>query len=121
MKTLIPTLLILILAGCGNKTSQDVNWVPLQGTTWLYNDDKNEVEDYTVTFAARGKLKTRHPNDITPDNDAWKQEGAKVVWSYNDSYAVYKGTFENKDLISGKAVNKTGKSWNWTLKRVDVK
>jgi hypothetical protein len=88
----------------------------LMGTVWRYEDDELA---YIITFDEQGKLVTTHPFDVTPQNDNWEQENAKLIFSYNNSFSVYEGTIVSESLIIGTAHNGEH-NWKWRAYRVDM-
>ncbi len=87
----------------------------LQETVWRYEDGDLS---YEIMFSEDGKLVSTHPNDMTPFNDFWEQEGNIIKFSYNDGFSVYEGTINHRNLITGKASNASAK-WQWKLYRID--
>lgn len=112
MKALISISIfsLFVLSSCSifnkNKYTSD-----LTGSTW---NIKASGREYTITFKLGGVLASTHPNDVTPDNDTWEQNGANVTFYFNDKYATYKGKFVAKDKIEGTAKNKE-KTWPFWL------
>jgi hypothetical protein len=92
----------------------------LLGSTWLYRDDMAEESvEFDITFNEAGSLYNTHPNDNTPDNDTWTQDGTSVTMSFNDGYAICQGTISSDGThIEGTATNEVGKTWNWTAERI---
>ncbi len=116
MKKLLSFLILtIVLIGCSPKGKLSLTEVSLLGTTWKYSD---KDKSYKVEFGKKGKLKSTHPNDITPDNDFWKQSGNRLHFELNDGYAKYDGKIESSNLIKGTAKNSAKKSWKWTMKRI---
>jgi hypothetical protein len=105
----------MLITGCTYKAILNDEQAPdLTASTWNYTD--SDGDEYTITFLEGGKIKSTHPNDTTPDNDFWKQEGTVVKFSFNDAYSEYHGAFKNKNRITGTASNTKGKKWTWQLK-----
>lgn len=88
-------------------------------TTWkiTFKVEGERKWSYPITFEKDGYLQNGHPNDRTPDNDNWVQEGNKVTMYINEYYVTYKGTIVG-DRMTGNAVNKKGLKWNWRAKRL---
>ncbi|WP_157637896.1 hypothetical protein [Flexithrix dorotheae] len=95
---------------------QSLSTIDLQGTVWKYED---EDMVYDIVFGENGTLVSSHPHDITPENDAWSQDGETntISFSYNNNFSVYEGTLVNESLIVGKAHNRSF-SWEWKAYRV---
>jgi hypothetical protein len=87
----------------------------LTGTHWwiAYTEPGGTAYEYDLIFHPGGRLENSHPNETTPDNDAWLQTGDAVVLLFNDSYATYHGQIAG-DAMTGTAVNITGAAWSWT-------
>lgn len=103
--------MVLGFAGYSNKKP----YPQLSNTTWHYMDTDWE---YDMEFLSNGVLRTQHPNDKTPNNDKWLQNGNNVSFSFNNGYSTYEGKFSGNDIISGTAESKTGVIWNWKAIRV---
>jgi hypothetical protein len=86
----------------------------LTGTRWFiyYTEPSGDYYEYELRFQLNGRLENTHPNDSTPDNDAWQQSGDVVTLLFNDAYATYTGSIVG-DTITGTAVNVTGAFWSW--------
>lgn len=113
----ITTSAMLIMGGCATETPTPDNVAPpLAGTKWHYADEQWQ---YDLEFAANGVLHTTHPNDKTPDNDSWEQDGANVNIYFNNKFSQYKGTLSGNNLMSGTATNKKGATWTWKASRAD--
>ncbi len=95
---------------------QSLSTIDLQGTVWKYED---EDMVYDIIFGENGALVSSHPHDITPENDAWTQDGETnaISFSFNNNFSVYEGTLVNEGLIVGKAHNRSF-SWEWKAYRV---
>jgi hypothetical protein len=91
----------------------------LTGTRWFiyYTEPSGDHYEYELGFRHNGRLQNTHPNDSTPNNDAWEQSGDVVTLLFNDAYATYTGTIVG-DTITGTAVNITGASWSWDAYRL---
>ncbi len=115
---IILTSFSLMQTACTNKEPLEINaGFPLvSNTKWHYMDTDWE---YDIEFLPNGMLRTKHPNDRTPNNDTWKQSGDKVYFYFNDKYSTYEGTFSGSNIISGTAESKTGAIWNWKATRVE--
>jgi hypothetical protein len=74
----------------------------LAGTTWNYKDNDS---DFKITFDAKEKLHSTNKNDVTTENDTWRQEGSKVYFDFNDKYSSYEGQLFGQDSITGKGHN----------------
>lgn len=109
--------LVLVQTGCSNKKPviKKNPYPQLSNTTWHYIDTDWE---YNMEFLSNGILRTQHPNDKTPNNDKWQQQGYNVNFSFNNGYSTYYGKFSGNDMISGTAESKTGIIWNWKAMRV---
>jgi opacity protein-like surface antigen len=117
--TLIVVLVLLLLFTFACRTLQGGGSSDVTGTTWTMTYyDKAVQQEYTydITFLAGGKLSNSHPNDTTPDNDSWEQNGTTVTLYFNNSYATYTGTIEGNS-ISGTASNVAGSTWEWSAVR----
>jgi hypothetical protein len=86
---------------------------PLLGTTWSGID--SDGASYTYEFRAGGALHYTSPTG-TFDNGTWKQTGDHVAWEMNGHYSDYEGTIR-RTLIEGKARNKAGHTWTWSLEK----
>jgi hypothetical protein len=88
-------------------------------TRWIivYHAPNEGDREYYLIFHENGVLENTHPNDKTHDNDTWALEGSEIVIRFNDGYAVYRGTFSDRDAMAGTATNKVGESWEWTASR----
>ena len=91
----------------------------LIGSRWeiAVNEPSGVHMEYYLIFHENGVLETTHPNDKTYDNDTWELDGEEIVIRFNDGYAVYRGTFSDRDTMAGTATNKVGESWEWTASR----
>lgn len=108
---------VALMNACSSrKNSSATNAYNLLNSTWQYSDSDNDRR-YNITFARKGKLKSTHPNDVTPDNDTWEQNGENVRFYFNDKYATYEGKFYGPDSIKGSAGNKQT-SWSFLLVRI---
>lgn len=98
-------------------------YVPVEndliGTRWIitYHAPNEGAREYFLIFHENGVLENTHPNDKTFDNDTWALEGSGIVIRFNDGYAVYRGTFSDRDTMGGTATNKVGESWEWQATR----
>ncbi|MCK5871346.1 MAG: hypothetical protein KAG26_00850 [Methylococcales bacterium] len=123
MKTLNYRVLFILISvfllqsACSNQKPIIIKnpYPQLSNTTWHYIDTDWE---YDMEFLSNGVLRTQHPNDKTPNNDKWLQNGNKVSFSFNNGYSNYEGKFSGNDIISGTAESKTGVIWNWKAIRV---
>jgi len=97
-----------------NNSSEDAP--PVQETLWQYVD---EDVTYQLRFSSDGHLVTTHPNDVTPENDFWKQMGKDIEFTYNNSFSTYKGEMVNDGLIEGTASNGSF-TWSWKAYRLDA-
>lgn len=85
----IPALFFVILfIGCHTPKKAVEYDISLSGTVWRYTDHEWQ---YTIEFLPDGKLKSTHPNDVTPYNDRWRQRRDTVEFEFNDGYSRYKG------------------------------
>ncbi|HLB64108.1 MAG TPA: hypothetical protein VJJ46_04655 [Anaerolineales bacterium] len=93
--------------------------IDLTGTRWFiyYYESGGDYYEYELVFHSGGRLENSHPNESTPDNDAWVQTGDTVILLFNDSYATYEGRI-NGETISGTAVNIRGAVWSWDAYRL---
>lgn len=109
-------ILFHVVAGCASKKPV-VRESGLVGTKWrIVYDDPDGHKDHELLFLSGGKISFRHPNDMTPDNDTWSQEGNQITLSVNSGYVIYTGTMEG-DRISGSALNIMRAKWNWVATR----
>lgn len=90
----------------------------IEGTKWMYSDDRHESWKFEVTFEADEVLSTTHDDDQTSENDSWSRRGESVFIYFNDKYATYKGQIISDSLITGKATNVNDTTWMWELKRI---
>jgi hypothetical protein len=111
-KLSILLIFVSFLMACSS--TKNLTETSLTGSTWKYID---EDDKYEITFGEDGKLITTHPNDVTPDNDIWSQDGALVHFEYNDGYSKYDGVMKSTNKILGEAKN-SRTSWAWKLKRI---
>ncbi len=122
MKTglfVVLTTASLMMGGCASDSSSlssDGAGGSLSGSRWHYSDNDWQ---YDLEFRADGVLYSHHPNDKTKDNDSWEQDGNTVRFYYNDKFSTYTGTLSGNNLMSGKASNTKGASWNWKATRAD--
>jgi hypothetical protein len=106
-----------------NTPSPTPRYVPAEedliGSRWkiVVNEPSGVHMEYYLIFHENGVLETTHPNDKTYNNDTWALEGNEIVIRFNDGYAVYRGTFSDRDTMAGTATNKVGESWEWTASR----
>ncbi|MDQ7090698.1 MAG: hypothetical protein Q9M50_08645 [Methylococcales bacterium] len=109
---------LLMQTACSTQGEMPLtNSYPLvSNTKWHYMDTDWE---YDMEFISNGTLRTKHPNDKTPNNDTWRQSGEKVYFYFNNKYSTYQGSFSGDNIISGTAESKTGAVWNWKAVRVD--
>lgn len=99
-------LFSLILCSCSSDK--------IENRIWKYSDFEM---NYNLSFKANGRLESTHPDDVTKDNDIWKQEGEAVTFSFNDKFSEYKFRFTGNDTIFGKAKNKKS-TWDFKLIRI---
>ena len=117
--------IIVFLFGLGSedglpqKEVSQKKLLDLTSTTWTlsYNSPGFGPRRYDLVFHPGGKLQNFHPNESTPDNDHWSQDGKEVTLRINDDYVIYKGIIKNDKFMSGTAKNKVGKSWEWKAQR----
>lgn len=111
---LLITLTITLFSSCSTYRFKNRNDVPeLEGTTWVFT---SKDKTYTVTFEKNGKLSSTHPNDNTPNNDTWVQDGMVLRFYFNNKYSTYTGKFVKANLIKGTATSKAGK-WTWNIRK----
>ncbi len=91
----------------------------IEGTTWIYSDDRHESWNFEVTFEKDEVLSTTHDDDQTSENDSWSRRGESLYIYFNDKYATYKGKIISDSLITGKATNVNDTTWLWELKRIN--
>jgi hypothetical protein len=85
----------------------------LAGTTWSGTDSDGDY--YVFTFEPDGTLAYRSPTG-SYRNGKWGQYASAVYMEMNDHYSEYLGEISG-DVIQGKAWNKPGRSWKWTVTR----
>lgn len=90
----------------------------IEGTKWMYSDDRHENWNFEITFEPDEVLSTTHDDDQTSENDSWSRRGESVFIYFNDKYATYKGQIISDSLITGKATNVNDTTWMWELKRI---
>lgn len=113
-KSLIFLALAILAVGCaGLYHSGSDSYINVKNTKWIYVDTD---ASYTVIFKGNGHLKTTNPNDKTPDNDFWEQEGAVVRFNFNNKYSNYEGHFAGCDTIRGTGRN-SDESWDFQMTR----
>lgn len=91
----------------------------IEGTKWLYSDDKHEDWNFEVTFEKDEVLSTTHDQDQTSENDSWSRRGESLFIYFNDKYASYKGQIISDSLITGKATNINDSTWMWKLELIN--
>ena len=93
--------------------------IDLTGSRWLivYDDSAVGHLEYYLYFLENGRLNSSYTNYTTPENDSWKMDGDTVVISFNNGYAIYRGTFIDSDTIEGTASNVVGTHWEWAAYR----
>jgi hypothetical protein len=92
----------------------------LLGSTWhvVYDNPTFGHVEYEIAFNAGGSLYNNHPNESTPDNDFWQQDGYVVTLSFNDGYAMYTGTLSADGThMEGTASSDSGGDWTWYADR----
>ena len=109
-------LSLAMLAACSSVKDLTLSETNLSSTTWRYRGG-SENSNYDISFLPGGVLKSTHPNDTSPDNDFWIQNGTEIEFSFNDGYVTYTGSFKSANKITGKATNKVNKTWKWKLTR----
>ena len=87
--------------------------VPLEGTTWSGAD--SDGHRYKFEFRPKGVLRYTSRTG-TFDNGRWTQTGAHVAIDMNNHYADYAGDIVG-DQMTGKAKNKPGREWTWSVTR----
>ncbi|MDR3162457.1 MAG: hypothetical protein LBT81_01165 [Helicobacteraceae bacterium] len=102
----------------GERREPPADIVNLSGTKWMLTDimSDGDREYFDTEFKEGGAFWYSEPNDTTPDNDFWEQNGEIVKISINDGYAKFEGRFISKDLIKGTAKNKV-MSWEFEMRR----
>jgi hypothetical protein len=88
--------------------------INMAGTRWTYSD---EDWTYEMEFLNNGILRTTHPNDKTPDNDFWEQNGNTIRISFNNRYSIYEGHIISDKFIQGLATNINNQRWDFEMKR----
>ena len=124
MNRKISLILIVLFSvinnGCNIFKSSDQPTIDLLGTKWnlTYTNKNFGKRSYEIRFLEKGKLYNSHPNEVTENNDTWKQKGNKVVLSFNNNYAIYNGIIKDTNNITGNAKSKTGGKWDWIATRL---
>ena len=107
-----------IFFSCNPTKNLSDSELSLIGTKWSYEDNRHDWK-YDISFFEGGRMETTHPNDNTPKNDSWQQDGAILKFSFNNQFSVYQGKRKSFDQIGGTAKNVNGKKWKWTLTKKD--
>jgi len=88
------------------------------GTEWTIKYSNTDgYLSYLLIFKPDGRLENRHPNESTPDNDFWEQDGNSITMKINDSFVIYKGTI-NGSTMKGSATNTRNHTWEWEAVKV---
>jgi len=100
----------------GEGASSDVS--SIEGTTWAGTDSDGDY--YAFTFKKGGQIHYvsgtgDHASIYEDKGDEWAQNGS-IVMILLTHYSARQGTI-NGDRMRGKAWNKAGKTWTWTLKK----
>ncbi|NJK35726.1 MAG: hypothetical protein HC919_12715 [Oscillatoriales cyanobacterium SM2_2_1] len=118
---------LLLLTGCATtqrpqvSESQIAVLSDLAESRWrlVYDNPSFGHREYDLIFREAGKLINTHSNEKTPDDDRWEASGKKVVLSFNNGFAVYKGELsDDGNQMSGTATSRTGGEWKWTAYRL---
>jgi hypothetical protein len=88
--------------------------VDFTGTHWFiyYTEPGGTYYEYDLILHPGGRMENFHPNESTPNNDAWMQSGDTLVLLFNDAYATYEGQVVG-DTVAGTATNIAGGTWTW--------
>ncbi len=83
------------------------------GSRWAVNAGGHE---YEVQFGENGTLVSNNPTDTTVDDDGWSQEGATVVFWFNDHATELTGTITASDLghLAGTGHDSSGGALSWS-------
>jgi len=111
MKHLLFFLFVGIAIGAKSQTVQ------LEGTKWLMACKGCDIEPYTIIFLENGEVDFEGYAGDDGSEEHWKLRRGKVIISYSNGYAIYKGTV-TETVITGTAKNKTGKTWEWSCSRI---
>lgn len=96
-------------------SSNSIAVPPLVGSSW-------DVTENTNGFISREHVVLRDGgalDDGTGYPARWEQLGARVKLAFNDGYAVYLGTIDARNSMTGSAANIQGVEWTWTARRSD--
>ncbi len=109
----IAAIILLCAASWHAPNTISAREMDLTGTQWrIVYDDPDGHKDHELLFYPGGRLGFKHPNDTTPDNDFWIQDGTKIILTINSKFVTYTGTLlENR--IEGSALNVRNNRWNW--------
>ncbi len=93
----------------------------LAGSRWhlVCDEPRYGQREFDLIFRKAGRLSNTHPNDSTPDNDAWEMNGRNVVLKFNNAYATYRGELtDDGNGMAGTATNVIGEKWEWSARRL---
>lgn len=107
----------LFLLFVGLSISAKCQTMKLEGTEWLLVCKGCDIQPHRIVFLADGKIALKEYGDNDGSEESWKQRGDKVIISYSNGYAIYKGKI-TENLLVGTAKNKPGKTWEWSAERV---
>ncbi|MFB6343552.1 hypothetical protein ACE1ET_17645 [Saccharicrinis sp. FJH62] len=105
---------IILISACSPIKKISEIETSISGTKWKYID---KDWTYEITFNSDGSISSTHPNDKSPDNDKWIQNGLQIEIYFNDGYSKYFGKMQSLNKIKGTGSSSSGQ-WKWTLKRI---
>lgn len=95
--------------------AQKEGTMDISGTTWFKTlKGVEDLDNQHMTFLPNGRIYEELDENSPNLDHFWTQEGKKVTFSYNSSYATYTGKIKGNTIV-GKAKNITGKTWSFKL------
>jgi hypothetical protein len=96
-------------------TSNSIAVPSLVGSAWDVTENTNGFISHEHVFLRDGGVL----DDGSDYPARWEQLGARVRLAFNDGYAVYLGTIDERNSLKGSAANIQGVEWTWSARRSD--
>lgn len=91
----------------------------LAGSAWRITSDTNGyIRHEEVTFLADGTFEVHVDGKDNPEPEQWWRHQDRLRLSFNGGYAIYLGTLESRDRMTGEAENINGTAWTWEATRI---
>jgi len=107
---------LALISGCSTTqipSSRQAFEITNSRWTLIYETPQFGKREYDIVCHPDGRLEDLHPNNSTPDNDFWEQQGEIIILRKNDGFAIYEGRIIDENTMSGTAKSKTAGTWQW--------